>query len=331
MKVSRNAIFGRVAPEALMALSRAMLPRGLVVSLMYHEVLPDDQDYEAWTVVRESDFRAQMEYLAEALEITTLDEALSGNRSEERAGRVRALVTLDDGYRGNHGTVLPIVEEMRIPVTIFVATSAVLHQTSYWYDRVEGALAANGEVSIDLRHRTLGTYRIPASCRGEERWTHIRRVLNDLKRLSPAERERAAGDVTMQVGEHVDPLPVLRPLTISEVQDLSQSRFITLGAHSHGHEILTQLPAEEIRDSVLRSKRLLEQWTGKSIRHFAYPNGNHNAEVARVVEECGFVSSHTTKGGFWKAPLSPLAIPRFGIGRYASLGWFKALVSGLGC
>jgi len=74
----------------------------------------------------------------------------------------------------------------------------------------------------------------------------------------------------------------------------------------------------------------VESWSGKAVRHFAYPFGEFNPEVARIVRDCGFVSSQATTTGFWRREDSVFAIPRLGIGRFDSLGSFKARVSGLG-
>jgi hypothetical protein len=48
------------------------------------------------------------------------------------------------------------------------------------------------------------------------------------------------------------------------------------------------------------------------------------------VRDCGFVSSHATTPGFWRRADSVYAIPRVSVGRFDSLGSFKARVSGLG-
>jgi len=110
---------------------------------------------------------------------------------------------------------------------------------------------------------------------------------------------------------------------------MARSRFVTFGAHSHGHEVLPQLSQEGVRDSVLRSKKLLEEWTGKPIQHFAYPHGLFTPEIAHIVQECGFVSSQSTRPGLWRKGDSDFAIPRVPVGRYDSLALFRMRVSGM--
>ena len=250
-------------------------------------------------------------------------------RTPSRNERPMALITFDDGYLGNRQVVWPIIEELRAPITIFVATAAVQNQSPYWYDRVIAALFADGDVEIDLRRCGLRSYRIPSSCRGEARWTRIQQVLADLKHLSPADREHGVEELLYQSSSVRPTREPLKPLSIGDIQAMAPSEYITFGAHTHGHDNLIQLAPEKVRETVLRSKALLESWSGKAVRHFAYPFGEFNPAVAGIVQDCGFVSSQATTSGFWQQDDSEYAIPRLSIGRFDSLGSFKARVSGL--
>lgn len=316
----------RFMPESLLAGFRSMRLRGRVVSLMYHEVLPDTAPIEAWTVLRESDFRRQMRYLRDHFEILTLDQALERVMSDQDNIGPAAVVTFDDGYWGNRHVVWPLVNDLQIPITVFVATAAVQDQQAYWYDRVIAAVSGDRSVNLDLRNQGLDYYRIDGRLTGERRWNQIQRLLSACKRLTP---ERRASFVEQLVQDLRSQAKPLRSMEIEDIQSMAVSDRVCFGAHSHCHSILTQLDREEVRQSVLRSKSLLEKWTGKPVRHFAYPNGDYNAMVAEVVRECGFVSSQATLPEYWDRTHSRYAIPRISVGRYDRLGWFRARVSGL--
>ena len=113
-----------------------------------------------------------------------------------------------------------------------------------------------------------------------------------------------------------------------ELRELAASPLVTIGAHSHCHNILTQLPASAVAESLATSKQLLETWTGRPVRHFAYPNGDHDAAVISQVKSAGFESAMTTVARPWTRDDSPFTIPRIGVGRYDSAALFKAKVSG---
>jgi len=329
MHLSRKSLFRDFSFALLRFVSRATRLRNRVVSLMYHEVLPDDEPFDAWHVVRESDFHAQMRYLQEHFEVVSLDEAYTRVRTGAERPRPMALVTFDDGYRGNRDVVWPITRQMGIPVTIFVAPFAVQSQTPYWYDRVIAALIGDQPFEIDLRPQDLEIYRVPRGLKGEGRWVQVQRLLSRLQRLDPEHRERVTAQVVEQARAGGSMVSPLRALTIEDIRSMAHASTIGFGAHSLCHDALTQLTPERARESILQSKLVLEEWTGHPVRHFAYPYGSFDATVVRLVRECGFVTSHSTIPGFWREGTSLFEIPRLGIGRYDSLGYVKARLSRL--
>ena len=101
-------------------LERRLLDRRPVVAsvLMYHEVLPDAVDLPYWSVVRESAFRRQIEYLKAHYQVLPLDELLARLREPAAvsdAGPPMAAITFDDGYAGNLACAAPILRTLDLP------------------------------------------------------------------------------------------------------------------------------------------------------------------------------------------------------------------------
>ncbi|NMC34267.1 MAG: polysaccharide deacetylase family protein [Veillonellaceae bacterium] len=312
-------------------LRRALLRRKIVI-LMYHEVLEDDKELEAWTVLRSSDFLWQMEFLRRHFQVISLDAAL--HLLEEGMswnGRPRAVVTFDDGYAGNARCALPIIEALEIPVTVFVATEAVEIGGLYWYDRVILALQhAETDLGIDLGAFGLGVYCLPSGVTGECRWTGIQSLLSALKTLLPHHRANAIDCIFRTTGEHGNRLTgLLSPMSIEDVRLISQSPLVTIGAHSHCHNLLVQLGDKEALESIERSKELLERWTGRPVGFFAYPNGDFNARVIKSVAHAGFECGLTTVDRPASARDNCFTLPRIGIGRYDTQELFSAKLSGI--
>lgn len=303
-------------------LQRRVARSGGIV-LMYHELAGDRTDIEAWSVVRRSDFLRQMDYLRRGFDVLSLSEALIRMENSPNVDRPFAVITFDDGDMGNYEVLMPIVEEHEVPVTVFVATKHVADQTPYWFDDIVNALQTDRIVRIDLRDSHLAIYEINRN-RGAANWAEIERLLSDLKILKPQDREQAVADVNGQ-------LRLIRrrqgcriaPMTVEDVRQLARSRFVTIGAHSHCHNILTQLDKREAAQSVVTSKRLLEQWTGSVVEYFAYPNGDHNDEVEDIVRHAGFHCALTTSSRLWRRGESVFRIPRIGVGRYDSSAEFR--------
>ena len=106
-------------------------PHGGVRILCYHRVARARDEL----AVSPSAFRAQMEtVLGSGAVPKTLDEALDLLESGA-AGRY-VCVTFDDGYHDNLENALPVLQELRIPATIFVVTGfADGTAPMYWYAR----------------------------------------------------------------------------------------------------------------------------------------------------------------------------------------------------
>jgi peptidoglycan/xylan/chitin deacetylase (PgdA/CDA1 family) len=288
--------------------------------------LKDSDEIDAWTVVKESQFLKQVKYLKNHFCLISLDEALQWMELPTACDRPLAVLTFDDGYAGNRRVVLPIIDSMAIPITVFVSTSWIQNQQLYWYDRVILALQSvrAGSFEVDLRHVGIDRVRFASRDIGESRWNKIQRLLSALKDLSPKVREGVVEDISVQSGNDcLNSKAPVSPMSIDELKELAASKFVTIGAHSHCHNRLVQLSSEQIEESLGRSKQLLEKWTGKLIRHFAYPNGDYNLQTIALVKQAGFSSATTTVERLWSASDSAFEIPRIGIGRYDSFGQFK--------
>ena len=65
---------------------------------------------------------------------------------------------------------------------------------------------------------------------------------------------------------------------------MANDPLVTIGAHTVNHEVLTTMPFKEAVNEIKESRDILEQWTGKRILHFSYPDGKFNQTLANKVE-----------------------------------------------
>lgn len=309
VKRALRSVLG-LAPVQAVLRARALRDDPVSV-LCYHTLGPDRGGPDAWTVLRTADFRAQVAWLAQFYDIVTLDAALAVGPGRDHAGRPRAVLTFDDGEAGLFHHLLPILEDLRLPVTVYVATGQIETGWPYWFDRIMGALGT-GEHEVDLPG--LGHWRLPAQV-GAGRWAVLSDLLETLKCVDRHRREdladRILADHPLSAGR-----PPLAPLTREELAALASSPWVTIGAHSHCHNLLDQIPLAEASGSLRQSRRLLQDWTGQEVAHFAWPNGNRNAALGRAAAEAGFRTSAALDGGLWRAGADLHALPRVPVGRY---------------
>jgi len=291
--------------------------------LCYHTLRPDDHQLDAWVALRKSDFLAQVDMLRESYDIVSLDDALA---PAPKGARPRVALTFDDGEIGLFDHLLPIVNAMDIPVTIYVATAHIEAGTPFWFDRVMNALQAAGKVQITLDG--LGAWQIGPE-RGKNRWAQIGAVLEALKTATSQDRDALADEIVSQSGAVVDSFLPLQPMSLPQLKELASDSRITIGAHSHGHELLDQLSIPEAKASIVRSRNLLAAWTGQDIRHFAYPNGNYTPELMNALDELGFVSATILEDRLVQSDAPAHAMPRIAVGRYDTLARLKLRLVGV--
>lgn len=309
------------APPLWAALHRRATTARPVTVLCYHTLGPDRGGVDGWTMLRQRDFRAQLDMLNRHYEIVSLDAALD---PDPGTGKPRAVLTFDDGDRGLSAHLLPILSDHPVPVTVYVATGQFETGRPFWFDRAVNALQGDGVIDVE----GLGRWTLPPKGQGgKARWAVVGDILAALKAAPPKDRERLTDTVADQGTDPPD--PALGPMTMDELKTLAARPGVTIGAHSHGHELLDQIPLEDARDSVARSRDLLRDWTGQEIRHFAWPNGNHTAALRAMVRNLGFASA--TALGETVAPKDAdrFALPRISVGRYDSLERVKLRLVGL--
>ena len=298
--------------------------------LMYHGISRDDESIDSWTLIPRSLFERQLRYLVKHFDVLSVYEAqeriFSGNKNR---GRPAVVITFDDGLKNNHSILLLLLNQYKVKATIFIATSSVENQEPFWFDKLKYLIQTrklSGE--INLKRYGLRIYDFSNEER-MKRWNSIFSFLTDLKRIDPCNRRTVYDYIfensVMPISWEDTPFA---PLTQQEAAELGSSPFVTIGSHSHCHNILTQIPLSEVETSVMKSLELLRCWTGKKVSCFSYPNGDYNSSILEVVAKLGISLAMAGREGFWGKETNPLTICRLNIGGYDSLQNFKARLSG---
>jgi peptidoglycan/xylan/chitin deacetylase (PgdA/CDA1 family) len=317
---AKGGLYRAIAHPRVATRVRHQVSANGITVLMYHDLGADDDDYPVWQLVKESSFRAQMAYLRSVYDIVGLDDAVRQRQSLSSSDRPRAVITFDDGLSGNADYLLPIVRELRLPVTIYVATEHLERQRPAWTDRVVNALQYREPAQLRLERFGLGRVAITGST-DVERWASIQRLLDAIKPMPRPAADDVAAEIEAQAGGSI---PALLPLSLQQLADLAAEPLVTLGSHTHGHELLDQLDDDAAAATISRSVELLRSWTGRSIDHFAYPNGSYRPSTVEVVRSLGFASATTVAKGIWRRTDSVFEIPRVHVSRFDSQDRFVA-------
>jgi len=77
-------------------------------------------------------------------------------------------------------------------------------------------------------------------------------------------------------------------LTWKEIKELHLSGLITFGSHAQTHRDLTCVNAEEIRDELSTSKRILEEKLDSDVEFLSIPAGRTNKLVEDIAKDVGY-------------------------------------------
>lgn len=103
---------------------------------------------------------------------------------------------------------------------------------------------------------------------------------------------------------------------------------IEFGAHTLSHPRLSQIPLEDARYEIVESKRQLEKLYQRPFTVFAYPYGDLNEDVKKIVVDAGFTLAFATDSGSVCLDHDLYQIRRIAIFPGNSLHTFKRKTSG---
>lgn len=189
------------------------------------------------------------------------------------------LITVDDGWKSNDANIVEITSKYQIPVAIFVSTEPV-EEGAYWWSYAKEAIK---------RGHQLGSVEELKKIPNQDRVA----VIDKLKKKIKLEREA---------------------MTPMKIQEISKSKYITIGGHTHTHPILINCSEEAVKKEMSLSREKLVLWTGKDVDFFAYPNGDFSSREVEILKVLGY------KLGFANNPQyltrkeleNEFAIPRLG-------------------
>lgn len=270
-----------------------------VLILGYHQVVDDitraEDEAIFGMVISKETFRRQMELLRESYEVLSLETAAAVLRGDAFTQRPAVVITFDDGYRDVYSHAWPILRELNLPATVFVSTAYVNtkqwldHDLLYWF--VRRAKSRGLSLHVPLVKAGLNLHeaaRITAE-------VDPLRICNRLV-YQPLARRQA---IIQQLGDFLgEPTPgqfgKFALLNWAMIHEMAEGG-VTFGAHTERHPILTLEDEATIENEIVRNQQALEELLGQPVKHFAYPNGEHNHAVKDVLRRHGFELAVTTE------------------------------------
>jgi peptidoglycan/xylan/chitin deacetylase (PgdA/CDA1 family) len=118
-----------------------------------------------------------------------------------------------------------------------------------------------------------------------------------------------------------------RMLSWSQVLE-ADARGVEIGAHSHSHPQLDQLPRRALGMEISRCKTLLEDRLQREVTSFSYPFGYSNARVRQTVQESGYLGACAVSNALSQTSGDRFCLPRLTMNNDVSLEAFTNVVCG---
>lgn len=273
--------------------------------LIFHRVLaerdqlfPDEPD-----VAR---FHEMMRWVKHWFNVLPLEEAVvrlkCGNLPASAAS-----ITFDDGYADNLIYATPVLKELGLHATFFIATG-FLDGGRMWNDTVIESIRCTDQVVIDASFLGLGHLSLGYT---KDKQAALALLIPVIKHLPGEQRSIAV----MRIAESCQAkLPDDLMLTSSQLKQL-RNFGMGIGAHTVNHPILIRIGDELARREIAEGRDFLEGLLRERIGLFAYPNGrianDYNLSHADLVKGLGFDAALTTNWGVSSPHTDIYQLPRF--------------------
>jgi peptidoglycan/xylan/chitin deacetylase (PgdA/CDA1 family) len=274
-----------------------------VLILSYHRATLDFEadaaDSLPSLLVSAETLHRQITQIAREREIVSLAEAcrrLMSPAPEGRGARMRdaAVITFDDGYVGVHRHALPVLQDLQVPATVFVATGYVGTRRRLTHDRLWAALKELWRRRIPPAGARLPEAVQPllTRCAGQGPATTMERILWG---VSHDEAVAIATALEERLGMGEQDLPdETRLMNWEELRELHAAG-MEVGGHTVNHTVLSNLRPSRARKEITGCFHDIYDHIRRPPVHFAYPNGLFTPRVRALVREAGFHSAVTTE------------------------------------
>lgn len=273
--------------------------------VMYHFVQPSDAGPVRGLKIRElSAFERQLTYLCRHFSVVSPDAVVRAIDSAEPLPPRPLLLTFDDGYKGHHTYVLPILRQRSVPAIFFPVAAALLDRQLLDVNKIQAMLAVTADVDslvarIDAAapsaSRRAGWWKIAEASPWDP--VPVAYVKRMLQQALPADVRRLLIDTLFRELVSSDERAFAEQLymTVDDVRDLIAAG-MAVGAHADRHARLTTLDAAGQACEIDGAMRILSA-LGLPQRPFfyAYANGDYDETSVSLLRDRGCALAFTTQ------------------------------------
>jgi peptidoglycan/xylan/chitin deacetylase (PgdA/CDA1 family) len=238
----------------------------------------------------------QIRFLKRRWHLATLEEAVEIAERKIKLKRAVVLITFDDGYLDNYELAFKILSSHGVQGVFFLPTSFIGSNRTTWWDMIAFIIKASGLRAFELNYPSVHHFDIEGQ--GVQRI--IRQALDLYQSSAVTDGERFIAALEEACGQ---PRPDGRQrcfMNWTEAAEMVRGG-MAIGSHTHRHEILAKLSAEEQIEELVTSKQLLETHLKVPVHAVAYPVGlpeSFSSVTRAAAEQAQYRVGFSFYGGF---------------------------------
>ena len=224
---------------------RELLQRKKVTFLLFHDMSAADAE-------------RNFTYIKRHYNIINLYDYLSAVKNGTSLPHKAVVITFDDGHISNYD-MLPIIQKLQIPVTIFLCSGIVGTHRHFWFRH-------NQEVKEKVE------------------------LFKQMPNGQRLEELKAYGF------EQQKEYPDIQALTTKQIEDMKP--WVDFQSHTCFHPILPQCDEATAELEIRNSRQQLEDSFRLSVNVLSYPNGDYSARDIRLAKDAGYICGVTVDTGY---------------------------------
>lgn len=220
------------------------------------------------------------------------------------------VITIDDGWSSTYSHMLPILQKLGLPATVYITT---------WYSEHQLPVV---NVAVDYVLKRAGL--APDQLSG---------IIAEIERLpSIAQREVALLECAGRFGVPIDRWWEGRQFHVMSAAEIGDAdrRGLDIQLHTHRHRS-SDTNSDDLAREIAENRSALARACGRpeqSFSHFCYPSGVAHSSAVAIFKEVGVKSATLCDDGINSRGADPYRLRRFLDGRSVSDAAFEAYLSG---
>lgn len=270
------------------------------IILLYHEV-PKTEVEVGMYGFNGKVFDEQIDLISKYCNLVDFKEF---NQKRKVFGKVRILITFDDGFKNNFEVAVPILIKYSTKSIFFISSRHISSSHVLWFQYLklfEIYCRDTDQIIKRLQIKDVSNF---------EEYKDYLFSLEDHPYSIYTELERLPNLTTFLTEVQIDDWA--RGMTIEQIKLLSDHELFTVGVHTEDHPFLTKCNIKIAEDQIKQNIDFIEGITQERPEAIAFPSGDYNQEILalchRLQLKYGFA---VYKKGYSDYP--QFEIPRIGL------------------